>query len=36
MKTVTGYMRRKNEKLFLDGPMVYCKETGYWVPSASK
>ena len=35
MKTVTGYKRRKDEKLFLsDGPMVYCKETGYWVPKS--
>ena len=36
IRKVTGYKRRKDEKLFLDGPMVYCKESGYWVPSASK
>jgi len=37
IKTVTGYKRRKGENLFLsDGPMVYCKETGYWVPDRSK
>lgn len=32
---VTGYKKRKDEKLFLDGPMVYCKASGYWVPSAN-
>ena len=36
IRKVTGYKKRKDEKLFLDGPMIYCKETGYWVPSASK
>lgn len=36
IRKVTGYKKRKDEKLFLDGPMVYCKETGYWVPAASK
>ena len=35
IRKVTGYKKRKDEKLFLDGPMVYCKASGYWVPSAN-
>ena len=36
IRKVTGYKKRKDEKLFLSDPssMVYCKELGYWVPSA--
>jgi hypothetical protein len=36
IRKVTGYKKRKDEKLFLSDPssMVYCKETGYWVPAS--
>lgn len=38
IRKVTGYKKRTDENLFLSNPssMVYCKETGYWVPAASK